>query len=89
MTAVAPTNATTLALNANWLEVTTNNIPWNWSSDNWIYPYWTYTCFPDQRPIKLGLSEVEKLRAAAKKDKALKAILTKFTDLIAVIVDFE
>lgn len=41
------------------------------------------------RPIKLTLSEVERLRAAAKRDAKLKAILAKFTECIQIEVDFE
>lgn len=50
--------------------------------------YWYYPV-PDHRPIKLGLSEVEKLRSAAKRDAKLKKILEKFTDQIEVVVDFK
>lgn len=49
----------------------------------WYYPY------TGQRPIRLGMSEVAKLRQAAKRDAKLKAILEKFTDQIEVVVDFE
>lgn len=43
----------------------------------------------DVRPIKLKMSEVEKLRAAARENPALKQILSKFTALIEVTVDFD
>ena len=39
--------------------------------------------------VTLKMSEVEKLRAAAKKDKKLKEILTKFTGHIQIEVDFD
>ena len=39
-------------------------------------------------PVKLKMSEVEKLRAAAKKSPDIKKILEKFTDYIEVKVDF-
>jgi hypothetical protein len=57
-----------------------------------ITPWMQTACYHydgPARPIKLGLSEVERLRAAAKRDAKLKAILAKFTDLIEVTVDFE
>lgn len=54
------------------------------------YPsQWYYTPCYTTRPIRLGLSEVEKLRQAAKRDAKLKAILEKFTDQIEVVVDFK
>lgn len=55
------------------------------------YSYWTYPVYVNTvaRPIKLALSEIDRLRKAAKADKALKAILAKFTDQIEIIVDFE
>lgn len=57
----------------------------------WYYPVPSYcTVYSGPaKPIKLGLSEVERLRAAAKRDAKLKKILEKFTDLIEVTVDFE
>jgi hypothetical protein len=57
------------------------------------YPYypWAYpvTIASPARPIKLSLSEVERLRKVAKADEKVKAILAKFTDLIEITVDFE
>lgn len=50
------------------------------------YPYWNV---PISRPIKLTLSEIERLRKAAKADDKLKAILAKFTGQIEITVDFE
>ncbi len=52
----------------------------------WYYP--VYYSSP-ARPIKLTLSEVERLRKAAKADEKVKAILAKFTDQIEITVDFE
>jgi hypothetical protein len=52
------------------------------------YSYPVYIASP-ARPIKLTLSEVERLRKFAKADEKVKAILMKFTDLIEVTVDFE
>lgn len=51
--------------------------------------YWYYYPTVERRPIRLGLSEVEKLRSAAKRDAKLKKILEKFTDQIEVAVDFK
>lgn len=93
------------ALTANWLEqaaaqnttlTVTGNVSglssatqYCWpSQSNWSNSWW-YTPTPYHRPIKLGLSEVEKLRASAKRDAKLKKILEKFTDLIEVTVDFK
>lgn len=60
---------------------------YNWYP-SYVYPLTTYISSP-ARPIKLKLSEVEKLRKAAKADKSLKEILTKFTGLIELTVDFD
>ena len=93
---------TAYALNTNWLEqqaTTTTNcnltISGNTATQAGYYSgYWpntTYWCYPvrEHRPIKLGMSEVEKLRSAAKRDAKLKKILEKFTDQIEVVVDFK
>jgi hypothetical protein len=59
------------------------------------YPWWSNTCYypvyhtSPARPIKLTMSEVERLRRAAKADDKLKAILQKFTGQIEITVDFE
>lgn len=60
-------------------------------SPGWYNTAYGWYCYPvtDHRPIKLGLSEVEKLRSAAKRDAKLKKILEKFTDQIEVVVDFK
>lgn len=94
---------TSLALNANWLSTTTdayqtsNNISYGgdfpsvngWWWAGYYYPYITqYFGHPTPAKIRLTLSEVERLRAAAKKDKALKATLQKFTPHIEIEVDF-
>lgn len=90
----------TLALTSNWLQVgdqtnatvaaNTATIATKWNPTYTVWPYnWCYHYDGPARPIKLKLSEIEKLRAAARKDKALKAILSKFTDLIQITVDFE
>lgn len=60
------------------------NTSGGWSPNDWYYQPFTAHC-----PIKLSMSEVEKLRQAAKRDAKLKAILEKFTDQIEVIVDFK
>lgn len=80
------------ATNASNISVFSNaNCGYVWG-DYW-YPYYrpiiqTITTV-DHRPIRLTMSEVERLRVAAKKDKDLKATLEKFTDLIEVVVDFK
>ena len=59
--------------------------PWG----GYWYPYYVpIFTHEDRRPIRLTMAEVERLRVAAKKDKALKETLEKFTDHIEVIVDF-
>lgn len=92
----------TLALSAGWLNdknpandsggtLTTNYCAAYQSGTAWYPNTWYYT-WPQTytpRPIRLGLSEVEKLRQAAKRDAKLKAILEKFTDQIEVVVDFK
>ena len=50
------------------------------------YPTQWYYTTPTK--IRLTLTEVQKLRAAAKKDKALKEALRKFTPHIEIEVDF-
>jgi len=59
----------------------------------YTYPWWAthyyYHYDTPRRPIKLKLSEVEKLRKAAKADAKLKEILQKFTDHIEITVDFD
>ncbi len=89
------------ALNGGWLEQTpvtttsevqatlTNGIG-TYTSNWWPNSAtWYYYPTAERRPIKLGLSEVEKLRSAAKRDAKLKKILEKFTDQIEVVVDFK
>ncbi len=71
---------------------TSTTAAWGWQYGDYWYPY--YRPFPPEfwsrqtRPIRLTMAEVERLRVAAKKDKALKETLEKFTDHIEVIVDF-
>lgn len=55
---------------------------------HYCYPITQYVTSP-ARPIKLTLSDVDKLRKAAKADKALKEILAKFTSMIEIMVDFD
>jgi hypothetical protein len=61
--------------------------PWTYTNSWWPY-YPVYTASP-ARPIKLKMSEVERLRKAAKDDSKLKAILNKFTTQIEIEVDFD
>lgn len=85
----------TADLSPDWLDnaaapaLTTANSLSVGGSATW-YPanYWTYG-YTEPRKIRLKLSEVEKLRAAARKDKALKEVLRKFTGHIEIEVDFE
>ena len=92
-----------LACNAAWLETnqmtnTTYGSPYGgsgctgqspWTYTNYWWPYYpVYTTSP-ARPIKLKMSEVERLRKAAKDDPKLKAILNKFTEQIEIEVDFD
>lgn len=95
---------TSLALTSNWLSTdltptvtnASNNAVFTTSTIGWTgYGYWYPYYQPlvihheDHRPIRLTMSEVERLRVAAKKDKELRATLEKFTDLIEVVVDFK
>jgi hypothetical protein len=58
---------------------------------NTYYQPWSYPVYvtSPSRPIKLKLSEIERLRKAARADKALKDILAKFTHQIEITVDFD
>lgn len=90
------------ALNGNWLDAqntttteaaisVSSNTAMGYFQTGW-WPNQSYWyCYPtaDHKPIKLGMSEVEKLRSAAKRDAKLKKILEKFTDQIEVVVDFK
>jgi len=55
------------------------------------YPSWSYPVYytTPARPIKLTLSEIDKLRKMAKGDKAIQAVLEKFTEQIEIAVDFK
>ena len=85
-----------LACNSNWLDDTGSASNMNNNLINTIIPYqdfyypYYYPVYYQSptRPIKLTLSEIEKLRGIAKKDKEIKNILTKFTSLIEIMVDF-
>lgn len=60
---------------------------WPCSCRNYTnYVTWPYNSEPSR--IVLRMSEVEKLRAAAKKNPEIKKILNKFTTHIEVEVDF-
>lgn len=91
--------ANSLSLNANWLDTNTitntaasgdctTSVVYN---GNWAYPWYyqpyTITTWPSTR-IRLTMTEVERLRTAAKKDKKLRDTLAKFTECIEVVVDF-
>lgn len=91
----------TVALNAGWTDAVptltnaSNTLAFANSNCGWVngiywYPYYQpiYIEHGDPRPIRLKMSEVERLRVAAKKDKDLRATLEKFTEYIEVVVDF-
>jgi hypothetical protein len=85
-----------VGLSANWLDATTT-VGLNDSSLTnhvtltgwWNYPWYSWPYYSVARPVKLAMSEVEYLRGIARKDKKLRAILGKFTEVIEVTVDFE
>lgn len=93
-------NTQMMALNNNWLDAQTYNTQTTGvtlqqltSGCTQYYPYvsgWSYPVYitSPARPIKLTLSEVERLRKVAKADENVKVILKKFTDQIEVTVDF-
>lgn len=62
---------------------------WVWPTP-YYYPYYvpvtTYVNVPSK--IRLKSSEVERLRQAAKRDAKLKKVLSKFTPLIEVELEF-
>jgi len=81
----------------NYVHTTMTNTwwPYDYLQPWYIQPYYdpvyntTYvTTYVDQK-IKLKLSEVERLRKAARQDKRLKTVLEKFTQLIEIEVDFD
>jgi hypothetical protein len=94
-------NGTTLAVSNNWLDgdTTSSGVVTTMTSGGTglcsgityykTYPSYYYWTTPAPRPIRLAMSEVERLRKAAKADEKLKAILAKFTSQIEVIVDFD
>lgn len=94
-------NPQVLACNQDWLQAS-NNVALTTTVDTLTgralncypssyYTHWYYPVYQTSlaRPIKLKLSEVERLRKAARADKALKAILEKFTSQIEITVDFD
>ena len=92
-----------VALNDNWLNndtaITATGIGDAVAGTTTTYGSGFYTNFPyygswyytttERRPIRLTMAEVQRLKAAAKRDAKLKAVLAKFTDQIEVEVDFE
>ena len=54
----------------------------------WAQPTYWNVSYTTPTKIRLKMSEVEKLRAAAKRDKALREVLEKFGPHIEVEVDF-
>lgn len=93
MTTEAASN--TLALSANWLNTSNvaygdpvqTTVGYSNSMYPWYYAPTVTTWYPATR-IRLTMTEVERLRAAAKKDTKLRETLAKFTDCIEVVVDF-
>ena len=77
----------TLAVSNNWLDNTADYTGWTYPiyTPTTTTTNWTYT-HPSK--IRLKLSEVERLRAVAKKDAGVRAILQKFSPLIEIEVDF-
>ena len=67
--------------------LTTNAI---YTTGNYWWPYYSYPVYlsSPSRPIRLTMSEVERLRKLAKADEKVKAILAKFTEQIEIVVDF-
>ena len=96
---------TSLTLSSNWLDnsitPTVTNVGnaavfgtanTGYCYGGYWYPYYQpglWITETSHRPIRLTMSEVERLRVAAKKDKELRATLEKFTDHIEVVVDFK
>jgi hypothetical protein len=85
----------TLAVTSNWLDVTPSSDgeltigSTEFSGSYCYWPYYPVYATSVARPIKLTMSEVERLRKAAKADEKLKSILKKFTQQIEITVDFE
>ena len=61
-----------------------------YTTGNCWWPYYSYPVYVSSpsRPIRLTMSEVERLRKLAKADEKVKAILAKFTESIEIVVDF-
>lgn len=84
-----------MALTDTWLDATAVTLTTGgyMPTSNLVWPpcqTLVYSTYPSPaRPIKLTLSEIDRLRKSARADKALKAILAKFTDQIEITVDFE
>ena len=90
-----------MRLTNNWLDTSTETVGWSTTTTNVAYCGRCYgygcTCYhwlPAQTfyvnptKVRLTMSDVEALRAAAKRDKALREALRKFTPHIEVEVDF-
>ena len=65
-----------------------NVYPWYPQTTDRIVYYSDYSWWTKVEKIRLKMSEVEKLREAAKKDKELKKVLAKIGPHIEVEVDF-
>lgn len=88
MTTLTTNANNTVAPAMNWLDAASTLTNANYVVTGNTWGHWWEPCY-SRRPIALTLSEVEKLRAAARKDAKLKAILQKFTGQIEITVDFE
>lgn len=85
---VTPAQGNTITTNTNYNNTSSGYIqPWGGTYYHY-YPYYYPVYISPSRPVKLKLSEIEKLRLLAKEDSGLKSILQKFTPLIEIEVDF-
>ena len=90
----APTiSGSVTATNAACTTASVNGCGDTWYYGGYWYPYYPtvpfYQTATTERRVSLKLSEVERLRKAAKDDPKLKAILNKFTEFIEITVDFD
>jgi hypothetical protein len=83
---------TTTPAPADWLDRSNPTVDvvnlGNSSNAAWVPYSNTWYTYTEPRKIRLKLSEVERLREAAREDEALKAVLQKFTGHIEIEVDF-
>lgn len=65
----------------------TDNLTGDWWTPTYPSYWYTYPTY-SERKIRLKLSEVERLREAARGDEGLREILQKFSPHIEIEVDF-